>query len=119
MKSAQNRRPFKPSATKTRRQASEVRPVSGSAPRIAEKTSSNPKSRGTTREGRRNRRRGGISLSAALRPPIRAEDLEQMLSSPDQSSESLARVPLAAGASLSSLAIKAPTVHSLLRVGIF
>ena len=99
---------------------SEVRRVLGSAPCVAEETSSNPKSRGTTREGRRNRKRGGgISLSGALLSPIRAEDLEHMLSSADQSSESLARVPLGADASLSSLAIKAPTVCTLLRAGIF
>ena len=98
---------------------SEVRRVSGSAPCVAEETSSNPKSRGTTREGKRNGKRGGISLSGALLSPIRAEDLEHMLSSADQSSESLARVPLGADASLSSLAIKAPTVCSLLRAGIF
>lgn len=118
MKSAQCGAPFKPSATGTRGQAVEVRPLSGSAPRVAQKTSSNPKSGGTARKGCGNSRYA-IGLSGALSSPIRAEDLEHLLSSPDQSGEPLARVRLGVDASLSSLAIKAPTVCSLLPALIF
>jgi hypothetical protein len=76
-------------------------------------SSSSRKLRGTPANPGRDRSIRAIDLSGALRSPMRADDLETMLSSHRQSSEPDAHPDPTTDASLFSLASKAPTLCSL------
>lgn len=73
-----------------------------------------PKLRGTPLRAGRDGRASTLDLSGALRAPMRAEDLESLLSSHHQSSEPDAHSDLIPDANLSSLASKAPSLCPLL-----
>ena len=77
-----------------------------------------PKLRGNPPRAGRDGRASALDLSGALRSPMRAEDLERLLFSHHQSSETDAHSDLIPDANLSSLASKAPSLCSLLNSGV-
>jgi hypothetical protein len=83
------------------------------------KSSSTRELRGTPASPGRDRSIRAIDLSGALRSPMRADDLETMLSSQHQSSEPDAHPDPTTDASLFSLASKAPTLCSLFNGGVY